>query len=199
MQSIAHYASGTLLDVGCANKPYRELFDHVEHYIGIEISRDGAGDLIGDALSLPFADKQFDTVLCTEVLEHVPEPALLIAEAYRVLRPGGHMWLTAPQTWGLHLEPTDYYRYTVYGLRYLADKGGFEVLEVKPTCGLWATTAQRISDTVISTYGAAAPRLVVILLSVMLAPMQLLALALDAIVGKQGDTLCNVLVAKRPP
>ncbi len=197
MQERTNYACGRLLDVGCGDKPYRELFNHVQTYIGIEISPSGASDLVADGLCLPFRDSAFDTVLCSQVLEHVPEPALLMSEAFRVLKPGGHLLLTTPQTWGLHLVPTDYYRYTPYGLRYLAEKIGFQVIEVSPTCGLWATIAQRVVDTVIHTYAADAPRIVAIFLSVILAPVQLLGAGVDALVGKRGDVLDNVLVARR--
>ncbi len=198
MQDKAPYARGRVLDVGCGDKPYRKLFAHVDVYIGIEISPNGASDLVANALSLPFRDNSFDTILCNEVLEHVPEPKLLMSEAFRVLKSGGVLILTTPQTWGLHLEPTDYYRYTKYGLRYLAEIAGLEVIEVSPTCGLWATIAQRMSDTVINTYAIRAPFWLVGLASLLLAPFLLIGSGLDALVGRRGDTLDNVLVARRP-
>ncbi len=149
-------------------------------------------------MALPVRDAVFDTVLCNEVLEHVPEPAILISEAARVLKPGGILILTTPQTWGLHLEPQDFYRYTRYGLCYLAEKSGLEVIEVTPTCGLWSTLAQRLADTVIYTYAAGRSRWMIELLSLLLAPVLMIGYGLDKLFGKQGDTLDNVLVARRP-
>ena len=51
----------------------------------------------GDALSLPFADGEFDRVVASEVLEHIPADEAAIAELARVLRPGGSMAVTVPR------------------------------------------------------------------------------------------------------
>jgi len=141
------YASGRLLDIGCGRKPYRDLFaGRVTHHIGVDFPVTAAGaaaaDVYADSTALPFADVAFDTVLSTQVLEHLPEPKAMLREACRVLRPGGHLILTAPQTWGLHEEPHDYYRFTCYGLRYLAEACGFGVDYIKPRGGLFALIGQ---------------------------------------------------------
>ena len=197
LQRRAHYARGLLLDVGCGSKPYRSHFGHVRRYVGIDVPPVANADICASGLALPFADATFDTVLCTEVLEHVPEPGVLMSETARVLKPGGYLILTAAQTWGLHHEPHDYYRYTHYGLRHLAQKSGFEVIEASPTCGLWATIAQRVADTVVFNYASKCNRLVNALLSLMLAPLLILAAGVDCLAGKRGDTLDNILVARR--
>ena len=193
----AHYAQGWLLDLGCGGQPYRDVFNHVERYIGLDLPPNRRVDVHGDGVALPFKDAVFDTVLCNEVLEHVPEPARLMAEVARVLKPGGVLLLTTPQTWGLHMEPYDFYRYTKYGLRYLAEKSGLEVIEVAPTCGLWATLAQRFADTVIYTYAVGRSRWVVEILSLLLAPVLMVGYGLDKLFGKQGDALDNVMIARR--
>ena len=193
----ARYARGTLLDVGCGGKPYRGLFDQVGRHVGIDLPPAKDADIYASALALPFADCTFNTVLCTEVLEHVPEPAVVMAEAARVLRPGGYLILTAAQTWGLHHEPDDYYRFTQYGLRYLAEKSGFEVIEASATCGLWATVAQRIADTIVFDYASRSNIVIKGLLSCISAPILILGAGLDAVAGKRGDTLDNILVARR--
>jgi SAM-dependent methyltransferase len=51
----------------------------------------------GDALSLPFADGEFDRIVAAEVLEHIPEDTTAIAEVARVLRPGGTLAVTVPR------------------------------------------------------------------------------------------------------
>jgi SAM-dependent methyltransferase len=124
---------GRLLDVGCGNRPYREIFaDRLTRYVGVDRDRRGGRpDVAAAALALPFADGRFDTVLATQVLEHVPEPRRLLAEAARVLAPGGHLVLTAPQYWPLHEEPDDYFRFTRYGLEHLVAETGLEILRVK--------------------------------------------------------------------
>jgi SAM-dependent methyltransferase len=51
----------------------------------------------GDALSLPFADGEFDRVVAAEVLEHIPDDTAAVAELVRVLRPGGTIAVTVPR------------------------------------------------------------------------------------------------------
>ena len=51
----------------------------------------------GDALALPFADGEFDRVVASEVLEHIPNDIAAINELVRVLRPGGTIALTVPR------------------------------------------------------------------------------------------------------
>jgi SAM-dependent methyltransferase len=198
VQERAYYAQGWLLDLGCGGQPYRNLFNHVERYIGLDQPPNGQVDVYGDGMALPFRDGTFDTVLCNEVLEHVPEPSRLMAEAERVLRPGGYLLLTTPQTWGLHLEPCDFYRYTKYGLQYLVKKSKLEVVEVVPTCGLWATLAQRFADTIINTYFVGHSQWIVKILSLLLAPVLMIGYGLDKLFGKRGDTLDYMMVARKP-
>ncbi len=153
----------------------------------------------GDALALPLADRSADTVLCNQVLEHVPEPLQVLRETHRVLRPGGYLLLTTPQTWGLHLVPHDYFRYTQFGLRHLAAQAGFEILRVDPTSGFWATATQRLSDVIYNTYATSWPWYVsAALLRIPCAVLVAGGLLLDRAFGKHGDTLDNVLVARKP-
>lgn len=84
-------------------------------------------DAVAMADQLPFAAESFDTVLCTEVLEHVPDPKLVLDELVRVVRPGGRVILTVPFLYQIHEEPYDYWRFTVFGLRNLLRSRGLEV------------------------------------------------------------------------
>jgi len=196
----ASYARGQLLDIGCGSKPYQDLFT-VARYTGVDLpgTFQGAQDVYASGLALPFCSSVFDTVLSTEVLEHVPEPSQLLGEAYRVLRPGGYLLLTTPQTWGLHHVPYDYYRYTPFGLRYLAEKNGFKVIRIYPTTGFWVTFTQRLCDVIFYTDGVPNfPRLIGEVIKLPLAAIQLSGVALEAVWGRRGDTLDNVLIAQRP-
>ena len=198
VKARAHYARGWMLDVGCGYQPYRRLFSHVDRYVGLDTPGSGVLDVSGDALALPFRAGAFDTVLCNQVLEHVPEPAQLLREVGRVLKPAGTLLLTAPQTWGLHHEPHDFYRYTKYGLRYLAESNGLQVVDIAATCGMWVTVTQRVADTVVYTYAAGRPRWMLEILSMLLAPMLLAGQVADRLAGRRGDTLDYVLVAIKP-
>jgi len=137
----AEYVAGTVLDLGCGSRPYESFFNGaVKRWVGADYPASGhppalSVDLFADAMKLPLANESFDAVLCTQVLEHVPEPLDLLQEARRVLRPGGHLVLTAPQYNGLHGEPQDFFRYTRYGLEHLGRKAGFEVRLIEPIGG----------------------------------------------------------------
>ena len=194
----AGLANGRMLDMGCGAQPYRDLFGHVDSYVAMDLPIVGRVDVGGDALALPFRDDAFDTVLCNQVLEHVPRPELLMAEVVRAMRPGGVLILTTPQTWGLHHEPHDFFRFTHYGLRHLAGQAGLEEIDAAPTCGMWAALTQRAADTIVHTYAAKWPRFTIPALSLLLAPALLAGYALDKAFGKRGDTLDNVLTARKP-
>jgi SAM-dependent methyltransferase len=99
----------------------------------------------GDGHWLPFKENAFDVILNTDVLEHVREPKRIFAEAARVLRPGGLLIMTAPQTAHLHEEPHDYFRFTKYGLAYLAQATGFRIVEIKAFGGALALVGQTIA------------------------------------------------------
>ncbi|PWG74541.1 SAM-dependent methyltransferase, partial [Enterococcus hirae] len=75
----------------------------------------------------------FDTVLCTQVLEHVRDPKKALQELPRVLRPGGVLILSAPHLSMVHDAPHDYFRYTGFGLAELLDNCGFRAERIVPT------------------------------------------------------------------
>lgn len=139
-----------LLDVGCGSRPYDDILSQIgRSRIGLEVDRvryaapSAAPNVWGSATRLPFSDNCFDVVVSFQVLEHVPEPHYVIAEIYRVLAPGGRLVLTAPHIWGVHEEPNDYFRFTGFGLSYLARKAGLEVCDVRAIAGYWVTAGAR--------------------------------------------------------
>ncbi len=145
-QIAVQYASGRLLDYGCGNKPYYALFhDKVESYTGADLTQNIAQEVdivLGNATRLPVEDASFSTVLSTQVFEHVAEPDQYLSEASRILRPGGHLILTCPGSYMLHEEPHDYFRYTIYGLKHLLDKHGFDAVRVDQAGGAWRLIGQ---------------------------------------------------------
>lgn len=135
-----HNSSGhpVVLDVGCGNKPYADLFVNCE-YIGMDSIDSGSKpDIVGDAQKLPCEDESVDIVFCTQVIEHLPRPWLLFEEAFRVLRPGGKLIITAPFVWPLHEVPHDFFRFSRYGLQSLTLHSGFILNLIKSDGGDWA-------------------------------------------------------------
>ena len=80
-----------------------------------------------EAGHLPFRDRAFDAVVCTELLEHVYQPGTVLREAHRVLRRGGALLVCAPFLHRVHDDPEDYGRYTAGFYRRALAEVGFSV------------------------------------------------------------------------
>jgi SAM-dependent methyltransferase len=124
-----------VLDVGCGRKPYQK-FTRAHRYVGVDIDTPAtralaAADVFYDGRRLPFPDASFDTVICSQVLEHVFEPDAFVRELARVLRPGGRLVLSVPFVWDEHEQPQDYARYSSFGLRALLERAGFTLVELR--------------------------------------------------------------------
>jgi len=126
------FVKGHLLDVGCGRCPYkRTFFAGARKYIGTDYLSDRSHpDVISSAVQIPFAANSFDTVVSTEVLEHVPEPFQAIREMRRVLKPGGFLILSTPMYWPRHEEPYDFFRYPYDGILYFVKESGLELTKL---------------------------------------------------------------------
>lgn len=144
---IKTHAQGELLDIGCGEKPYEAFANqYVKKYVGVDhelTPHDKTRiDFFSDAYQMPFPEARFDTILCTEVLEHLEEPKQALTESCRVLKPGGLAIYTVPFAWHIHESPRDFYRYTYYGLQYLFTQAGFEIVEIRSLNGFVERTIQ---------------------------------------------------------
>ncbi|MBI3321371.1 MAG: class I SAM-dependent methyltransferase [Candidatus Omnitrophica bacterium] len=142
----APHAQGVLVDIGCGQKPFDQIFrTQVTTYVGIDHPltvhplNGSRADVLATIMQLPLRSQSVDTVLLTEVLEHLPEPVAALRELHRLLKPGGVLLLTAPMIYNLHGSPQDFFRFTPDGLSYLLAQAGFHPLELRPLGSLGTT------------------------------------------------------------
>src|SRR5215471_17650924 len=137
LKAIANYSKelkGVMMDFGCGSKPYKPLFN-VEKYIGVDFENPGHPhineqiDVFYDGKKIPFDNDYFDSVFISEVFEHVFDLDEILKELNRVMKPGGLMLITCPFSICEHEVPHDFARYSSYGIRYLLEKNGFEILQ----------------------------------------------------------------------
>lgn len=136
-----------VLDVGAGACPYRLLFAHCvyssQDFCGLPKDGEegggyGAIDFRSDASDIPVPDASFDVVLCTELIEHVPDPVAVLHELGRILRPGGTLLLTAPLGSGLHQEPYHFYGgYTPFWYERFLPEAGFGELSIEANGGFY--------------------------------------------------------------
>lgn len=125
--------NGRMMDFGCGSKPYKSLIK-VDEYIGVDYMGEGHSheneqiDVFYDGKTIPIESDSFDSVLTTEVFEHVFNLEDILDEINRVMKPGAVMLVTCPFIIAEHEVPIDCSRYTSFGLKALLQRKGFEIL-----------------------------------------------------------------------
>jgi SAM-dependent methyltransferase len=143
IRRFAHELHGRMIDVGCGSQPYRAYFSHATSYTGCDVTTERSPvDFVCPADRIPVEAETFDSVLCTEVLEHVPDPLTVMREFHRILVPGGRVLITVPMFWPAHEQPWDYRRFPGHGLLHLAIASRFRVDHLVPRGGKVALTGQ---------------------------------------------------------
>lgn len=140
--SLRKYVQGHLLDLGCGKVPlyaaYKERAKSVT-CVDWQQSLHGA-DFLDHCMDLTkplnFTDGSFDTIILSDVLEHIPNPLELLSEIYRILKDGGVLIGNVPFYYWIHESPHDYYRYTRYALERFSNCSNFKVIELLELGGL---------------------------------------------------------------
>ena len=134
-----------VLDAGAGSAPYRKLFTHARYetadFAQFKGKKYAELDYVCDLTSIPVEDGRFDRVIFNQVLEHLPEPDLVLAELFRVVKPGGSVFCSVPLFYAEHGVPYDFYRFTQFGLRRMFQKAGFEVVSLRWLEGYFGTVA----------------------------------------------------------
>ena len=128
--------TGNILDIGCGTKPYKKYLKG--NYKGLEIDNEnkkntGSEILFFDGKIFPPKNDSIDSVLCTQLLEHVEDPRLFFSEIKRILKKDGLILLTVPFVWAEHDVPNDFNRFTIYGIKKLLVENQLDVIEQKKT------------------------------------------------------------------
>jgi SAM-dependent methyltransferase len=153
IRSFSHYISGKVLDVGAGEVNRYGKYFKSDEYIKMDPRHGDKVDLVGSADNIPLQDGSIDSVVCTQVFEHLENPQKSAKEIYRVLKKGGHVLLTVPQMNELHEEPYDFFRYTKFGLKSMFEKVGFSVEAMDQRGGYYSTIAQMKIRHAIDKYG----------------------------------------------
>jgi SAM-dependent methyltransferase len=149
---VAPSLCGTVLDIGCGQMPYKPLIlsapSRANRYLGLDLAFSKyylyAPDLTWDGRTIPLPDSSIDCALATEVLEHCPEPSMVLSEVSRVLKPSGLFFATVPFLWPLHDVPNDEYRYTPFCIQRLLAAAGFDHIQIAALGGWDASLAQML-------------------------------------------------------
>jgi len=140
-KSLKQYAKGNLLDLGCGKVP---LYHAYREYVTDNITVDWENTLYENEYLdfecditkvLPFEGEEFDTIILSDVLEHIPEPENLWKEMSRILSIGGKIIMNVPFYYFLHGKPHDFYRYTEFALRRFVENSGLRLIQLEPIGG----------------------------------------------------------------
>lgn len=153
-------AGSRILDAGAGEQQFRKFCSHLK-YVSQDFGRyEGQGDskglqmrkwdhgnldIVSDITSIPEQDYSFDAILCTEVLEHVPDTLAAVREFSRLLRPGGYLLITAPFCSLTHFSPYHFFTgFSRYFYEHHLPKNNFEILEVVSNGNYFEYVAQEI-------------------------------------------------------
>jgi len=152
---LRKYAKGRLIDIGCGDMPFkRHLTDSVTRYESLDReSRTEGVTYIGDAMDMHMvSDESYDTAICFEVLEHVPNPFKAVSEIKRILKIEGILLLSVPHMWIIHEAPHDYLRFTNFGLKYILEENQFEVISIEAVGGLFSFLGHFVSSGILCLF-----------------------------------------------
>ena len=175
-----------ILDAGAGLKPYQSLFSHCDYEScdfadceeffsnlddGTRDDLRGRHNYICPIDAIPVANDTYDYVLCSQVLEHVPNPQTAAHELYRILKPQGQLLVTVPQGYGIHGEPYNFFYFTRYGIDLILAGAGFDSIRTEERGGYFFYLYDRLANAI--------PRIVVgyrkmFLMMLILSPIHIL-------------------------
>ena len=140
-----------VLDAGAGEGRHRQYFNR-QSYIATDL---GIGDdtwnysgldCVADLHRLPFKPASFDAAISIVTLEHVADPAAVLAEMSRTARPAAPLLLVVPQDWEVHQHPHDYWRFTRFGVKLLLENNGWDIERIEPGGGYFRLLSRRLMN-----------------------------------------------------
>ena len=203
VSELVYSLNGKLLDVGCGTKPYQNICDNVNEYIGLEIDDEGNrnhsfADVFYDGKTIPFEDKKFDCLMSNQVFEHVFNPNEFLKEINRVAKIDAKLLLTVPFVWDEHEQPFDYARYSSFGLKHILNENGFEVIEHRKSNNGIEVIFQLINDYIYKTTLSKNRYINLASMLFLMAPINILGVVFALVLPKNDDLyLDNIVLAKK--
>jgi len=203
VSSLVANLNGKLLDVGCGTKPYENVCNNVDEYIGLEIDDEGNrnhafADAFYDGKTIPFEDKEFDSILSNQVFEHVFNPNEFLKEINRVTKIGGVFLMTVPFIWDEHEQPYDYARYSSFGLKYILAENGFEIVQHRKTNNGLEVIFQLINAYIYKITLTKSIYFNMLTTLILVAPINIIGIILSKILPQNDDLyLDNIVLAKK--
>ena len=154
------HIEGRVLDLGAGSAKYKEMIlQKVSEYRSCDAEKNKNIDDSCDVLNLKYPPDSFDTIISTQVMEHVSNPYKMAIEIYKVLKPGGKVIVTAPFLIPMHSDPGDYFRFTVNGLSEIFKQSGFTIIESGYYGGFFMVLSEIIHFSLFNPYNHKSSRL----------------------------------------
>ncbi len=191
-------ADARVLDAGAGELQYAHLFAR-QRYLALDLAIGDANwnyrklHCIADLSSLPLATSSCDACINIVTLEHVRDPAAVVSELARALRPGGRLLLVVPHEWEVHQSPHDYFRYTRHGVQYLLEHAGLATDEIRPVGGFFRLLSRRLLNAL-----QFFPGLLFVPAALLFAPPALLLPLFDGLDRERNFTLGYICIASKP-
>lgn len=152
LKELKNYAKGNLIDIGCGDMPFKNhLPDTVSRYDTLDMEARTEGvTYISNAMDMKIIlGDVYDTAICFEVLEHVPNPFMAVGEINRILKKNGILLISVPHMWPIHEAPHDYLRFTAFGIKYILEENNFEIISIAPSGGILTYFGHTLSTVIL--------------------------------------------------